>query len=243
MSLTEDAIERIKGMIVAGELRPGDRLPIEPELAAHLGLSRNSLREATRALVALNILESRQGAGTFVTSLEPGLLFRSVNFVLSLQSKDSSLEFLEVRRLLETEAAGRAATRVSDADVARMRELNAQVREIAAQPEFDTAAFLRVDEELHQLFAERSGNAALAAMVGLVGGRTGHARVIRVVVNPGTAEQAVAEHDAVIDALALHDPERARVRMASHIQNLEDWVASDSPDEVWPPAAAPATES
>jgi DNA-binding FadR family transcriptional regulator len=234
VSLTEDAIERIKGMIMTGELRPGDRLPIEPELAARLGLSRNSLREATRALVALNVLESRQGAGTFVTSLEPDLLFRSVNFVLSLQSKETSLQFLEVRRLLETEAAARAAVRVTEPDIVRMRELNVRVREIAAQPDLDTSAFLQVDEELHQLFAERSGNAALAAMVGLVGGRTSHARVIRVVVNPPIAEQAIAEHDAIIDALGQHDPERARVRMATHIQNLEDWVARDSPDDIWP---------
>src|SRR5262245_48960983 len=74
MAVTDEAIEKIKGMIVSGALRPGDRLPKESELAADLGLSRNSLREAVRALSLIRILDVRQGDGTYVTSLDPQLL-------------------------------------------------------------------------------------------------------------------------------------------------------------------------
>jgi GntR family transcriptional repressor for pyruvate dehydrogenase complex len=78
MAVTDEAIEKIKGMIVSGSLRPGDRLPKESELAAELGLSRNSLREAVRALSLIRILDVRQGDGTYVTSLDPQLLLEAL---------------------------------------------------------------------------------------------------------------------------------------------------------------------
>src|SRR3954464_11768538 len=74
MALTDEAIEKIRAMITSGELRPGDRLPSEPELGAQLGLSRSSLREAVKALSLINVLDVRRGDGTYVTSLDPGLL-------------------------------------------------------------------------------------------------------------------------------------------------------------------------
>ncbi|MFE6855413.1 FadR/GntR family transcriptional regulator, partial [Streptomyces sp. NPDC057674] len=82
MAVTDEAIGKIKEMIVSGALRPGDRLPKEADLAAALGLSRNSLREAVKALSLLNILDVRQGDGTYVSSLEPPLLLEAVSFVL-----------------------------------------------------------------------------------------------------------------------------------------------------------------
>ena len=79
MALTDEAIERIKEMIVSGELRPGDRLPKEADLATRLGLSRNSLREAVRALSLVRVLDVRQGDGTYVTSLRPELLLDALD--------------------------------------------------------------------------------------------------------------------------------------------------------------------
>src|SRR5690242_3473316 len=73
-AVAKEAIDTIKELIVAGEVSPGQRLPAERELAARLGVSRPSLREAIRALIALNILESRHGEGTFVSSLHPEIL-------------------------------------------------------------------------------------------------------------------------------------------------------------------------
>ena len=71
MALTDQAIAKIKDLIVTGEFAPGARLPKEQELAEQLGLSRNSLREAVRALTLVGVLEPRQGDGTYVTSLSP----------------------------------------------------------------------------------------------------------------------------------------------------------------------------
>ena len=94
MAVTDEAIEKIKGMIVSGALRPGDRLPKESELASELGLSRNSLREAVRALSLIRILDVRQGDGTYVTSLDPQLLLEALSFVVDFHRDDTVLEFL-----------------------------------------------------------------------------------------------------------------------------------------------------
>jgi len=123
MAVTDAAIDRIKQMIVAGELQPGDRLPREADLASRLGLSRNSLREAVKALALIRVLEVRQGDGTYVTSLDPPLLMETLGFVLDLHQDASVLEFFEVRRILEPAAAARAALRMPDDEIAGMRAL------------------------------------------------------------------------------------------------------------------------
>ena len=121
MALTDEAIEKIKSMIVAGDLRPGDRLPREADLAERLGLSRNSLREAVKALSLIHVLDVRQGDGTYVTSLAPGLLLDALSFVVEFHRDDTVLEFLEVRRILEPAATAMAAQRMTDDDIAGLR--------------------------------------------------------------------------------------------------------------------------
>ena len=74
MRVTDDAITSIRHMILTGELAPGDRLPPEADLAANLGLSRTSLREAVRALTVLGVIDTRQGDGSYITGLGPELL-------------------------------------------------------------------------------------------------------------------------------------------------------------------------
>src|SRR3981189_1967029 len=120
-SVTDDAIDKIRELIVSGSWGPGDRLPKESELAAQLGLSRNSLREAVRALSQLRVLEVRQGDGTYVTSLEPELLLESTSFVSHLLVGESALELFEVRRLLEGAAAALAAARIDEAGKEALR--------------------------------------------------------------------------------------------------------------------------
>src|SRR5438034_4119557 len=113
-SVTEHAIDKIRERIVSGALGAGDRLPKESELAAELGISRNSLREAVRALSQLRVLEVRQGDGTYVSSLEPGLLLESTGFVSHLLLGEGAVALYEVRRILEAAAASLAAARIDE---------------------------------------------------------------------------------------------------------------------------------
>ena len=92
--------------IQSGELPPGSRLPPEQQLAAELGLSRNIMREAVKALVVARVLDVRRGDGTYVTSLEPRLLLEGLGFAVELLQGDTLLELIEVRRLFEPAATG-----------------------------------------------------------------------------------------------------------------------------------------
>src|SRR5947199_3123553 len=120
MPVTDVAIDKIKEMIVSGELAPGDRLPKEAELAQRLGLSRSSLREAVKALCLIRVLDVRQGDGTYVTSLEPNLLLDAMTFVVDFHRDDTVLDFLVVRRILEPAATAMAALHMSDEDIAEL---------------------------------------------------------------------------------------------------------------------------
>src|ERR1700760_3635378 len=113
--VTEDAIETIRDLIATGQWGPGTRLPREVDLAKQLGLSRNSLREAVRALSLVRVLEVRQGDGTYVSSLEPDLLLgATTRFATPLLRGKTVLELFEVRRLLEPAAAALAAERMDE---------------------------------------------------------------------------------------------------------------------------------
>src|SRR5713101_6797708 len=113
--VTHDAIESIRELIASGEWGPGTRLPREADLAAQLGLSRNSLREAVRALSLARVLEVRQGDGTYVSSLEPGELLEPTLSATHLLQDHTVIELFEVRRMLEPSAAALASVRMDDA--------------------------------------------------------------------------------------------------------------------------------
>src|SRR5579864_6030377 len=121
VGVTHDAITSIRELIASGEWGPGTRLPREADLAKQLGLSRNSLREAVRALALARVLEVRQGDGTYVSSLEPGELFEPTLSAMNLLRGRTVFELFEVRRLLEPEAAGLAALRADATMKERLR--------------------------------------------------------------------------------------------------------------------------
>jgi GntR family transcriptional repressor for pyruvate dehydrogenase complex len=114
LPLTDQAIAKIKDLIISGELSAGAKLPREQDLAASLGLSRNSLREAVRALTLVGVLDTRVGDGTYVTSLDAEVLLTGMAFVSDLLEGKTLLEVHQVRRILEPVATGMAASRITD---------------------------------------------------------------------------------------------------------------------------------
>jgi GntR family transcriptional regulator, transcriptional repressor for pyruvate dehydrogenase complex len=219
MSVTDEAIEKIKEMIISGALRPGDRLPREADLAQRLGLSRSSLREAVRALSLVRILDVRQGDGTYVTSLDAALLLDALSFVVELHQDQSVLELLEARRLLEAEAAALAAVRIAPEQVAELRAL------IAAMPGCSgVEEFVENDLGFHRTIAEAAGNGVLAKLLESLSGRTIRARIWRAITQSGAIDRTVAEHQAICDAIEQQSPELARAWMSVHIASVEAWL-------------------
>jgi DNA-binding FadR family transcriptional regulator len=221
VALTDEAIEKIKSMIVSGALRPGARLPKEADLAADLGLSRSSLREAVRALSLVNILDVRRGDGTYVTSLKPPLLLEALTFIVDFHRDDSVLEFLQVRRILEPAAVAMAAERISAEQGGALRAVLD-----AAGPDLEVPELVANDLEFHRQIAAASGNSVLCALLETLSGPTTRARVWRGLTQQGAAERTLAEHRAILDALVGHDPEAARSWATVHIASVEQWLAS-----------------
>ena len=219
MALTDEAILRIKEMIVSGQLRPGDKLPREPDLADQLGLSRNSLREAVRALALVNILDVRQGDGTYVTSLNADLLLDALTFVVDFHQDDSVLEFLRVRRILEPEAASMAAVRITPEEVTALQD-------VIDSCSLDSSAeeFQEHDVEFHRLLGSASGNSVLASLIEGLSGPTNRARMWRGRTESGAQERTLREHQEILDAVAAHEPGLSSVRMVLHVAGVEFWV-------------------
>jgi GntR family transcriptional repressor for pyruvate dehydrogenase complex len=206
-------------MIVSGELAPGARLPTEKELSEQLGLSRNSLREAVKALEMIRILDVRQGDGTYVTSLEPHLLLDAMSFVVDLHQDKSVLEILEVRRVLETYAAGVAAVHISAGQIEQLEALLASVGESTG-----VEALVRHDMEFHTVIAQSAGSAYLTSLLAGLSSSTVRARVWRGLTEAKSVARTLAEHRAILDALASHDADAARAWVTVHIGGVESWL-------------------
>src|SRR3954453_11012595 len=100
MALPDEAIQQIRELIRSGALPPGARLPPEAKLAAQLGISRNSMREAVRALQLARVLDARPGDGTYVTSLAPELLLEGLGSAIDLLQDDTLLDIMQIRVML-----------------------------------------------------------------------------------------------------------------------------------------------
>lgn len=223
-SQTDVVVHGIKTMITSGELTAGSRLPIEKDLAARLGVSRGSLREGVRALALMGVLETRQGDGTYVTSLDPTLLLAPMGFMIDLQAPASVAHLQSVRRVLETEAVALAAMRIGDEELAQMEALLQGLEPALAQGDIDSEAAMDVDINFHRVIARASGNPALEALIEALASRTIRGRMWRAIKEQGAVQGAQAEHTAILAELKAHEPDRARIRMATHLLGVEEFL-------------------
>ncbi|MFE6996944.1 FadR/GntR family transcriptional regulator [Microbacterium sp. NPDC057659] len=220
MAVTDEAIEKIKAMIVSGELGPGDRLPPEKELAERLGLSRNSMREAVKALEVIRVLDVRRGDGTYVTSLEPHLLLEAITFVVDLHDDDSLLELFAVRRMLESQATGLAAGNATADEATKLQDEVASV-----DPETVTLDDLVAhDIRFHREIVRLTGNDYLASLIESLSSQTVRARVWRGLTEQNAVDRTLSEHRAIADAIAQHDSALATSLATAHIAGVERWL-------------------
>ncbi|MDX3380509.1 FadR family transcriptional regulator [Streptomyces sp. V2] len=218
-TVTQRAIERIKAMIAEGLLEPGQRLPTERDLAAQLGMSRSSMREAIRALTVLGVLEARHGSGIYVTALDAGDLLETFGVVADLSRGARLVELLEVRRVLESTATALAAARITDVQLAEVAEHLA-----AMNATDDPEVILAHDLAFHRAIAVAAGNETMAAILEGLSSRTFRARVWRGYEEEGAFDRTRREHAAIHRALTARDPEAARAAAAAHVGEVEEWL-------------------
>jgi GntR family transcriptional regulator, transcriptional repressor for pyruvate dehydrogenase complex len=210
-AVAQSAIATIKEMIVLGELRAGQRLPAERDLAAQLALSRPSLREAIRALIALNILESRQGEGTFVSSLDPELLSEPIDFMLQVND-DALISLSEARRVLEAGIAALAAERATDLELADLDDFVKEGRRNVN----DVEAFIEHDVEFHQRLRRLARSPVLARLLSSVSTLSMASRR-RAAQDAAIRARALANHQAMAKALRARDATTAEALMVAHL--------------------------
>lgn len=220
MSLTDKAIGRIRELIQSGELPAGSRLPSEPRLAAELGVSRNLMREAVKALVLARVLEIRRGDGTYVTSLEPGVLLEGLGSAIELLRGDTLLELTEVRRLFEPVATGLAATRISPVGLAKVEGHLAAMRDARD----DVELLNKHDAAFHRAVVSATGNQTLVSLLEGISSQTVRVRVWRGMVDGNVAERTLSEHEMIYQALATGDAALAQAAALMHVSTTEKWL-------------------
>lgn len=207
--LVDQVIDQLREAVTAGEWPIGHRIPTEPELSAQLGVGRNTVREAVRALAHTGILEVRQGDGTYVraTSEVSGAIRRLCGTELR--------EVLHVRRLLEVEGARLAATARTEEDLAELRVLLHRRDTDWEQGQVDD--FARSDAEFHQLVVRCGHNGLLLELYrGLMEAIT--ASVASTSDNPEHAEEI--RHRELVNAIEARDADRAAAEAAGFLDEL-----------------------
>lgn len=219
MALTDDAIAMIKAKIVSGVWNPGDRLPPEHELGEQLGISRNSLREAVKALAFLGVLDVRHGGGTYVTSLEPDILLTSLAFVTDMHDDRALREMFHIRRVLESHAAAEAARTATADEIQALRDELKTVDEIA-----QAADYLAHGAQFHRVLCDISGNRYLTALVTSLIARPLFDRATAEPLAHATVARTVHEHEAIVEAIASGDAARASELIEQHVAEIDYWV-------------------
>jgi DNA-binding FadR family transcriptional regulator len=212
--LVDRVVGEIQGQILDGGLPPGSMLPSERELCEQLGVSRTALREAVRMLVTKGLLETRPGVGTVVKQIGSDQISESIGFMLSQDKNLTLLHLHNVRRMLETEIAKLAARNANEANLARLREIMAEMEKALDDPE----EFSLLDAEFHRALADSTQNPLLGILLDSIRDLFLDI-IIQVQVRTHQVENTLPEHNRIIAEVANRQPERAAEAMRIHLEN------------------------
>ena len=222
--LRQSAAERVVTQLIdqvrSGNLKAGDRLPTEAEIARAFQVSRPVVREALRGLAILGVVETRQGGRCFVTDLPVSRLMAPLQFVVSLD--EASVDSLHHARLLiETDLISRTAARMTGDALARLEEMAEAGFELAGDP----LGFRLLDQEFHRTINRLGGNPFLEVVAQSFYELGMEYRRIATE-TPGVIERSAAEHRAIVEALKAGQPEAAASAMRAHLMSTHETTAA-----------------
>lgn len=220
-SIYEDIVLQIRAMIDRGELTPGDKLPPERKLAEMFSVSRNTVREAIKALAEQDILESRQGAGTFVRDVDADGFADS--FAGAIVRKQPRLkEVFEVRKMIEPEIAALAARNASPKEVGWLERVLVDQEEAIASGRPGS----EFDQLFHEVLAEATGNSVLKAMIAALHDELAESRAA-VLQSKERQEASLDAHKAIVDAVRSGHVMQAEKAMREHLEQVETIVFTE----------------
>ncbi|RKO65838.1 FadR/GntR family transcriptional regulator [Desulfofundulus salinus] len=215
-------VEELRAMIRQGRFKPGDRLPSEAELAKMFGVSRSPIREALSVLEAAGIIASRQGGGSYVRAMSGPSLLESV--ILEAMDYKQALHLLEVRQILETEAAALASERRDEEDLAAMEEALLKFKLVT---EDEGAIGDEEDFAFHRAVVVAAHNPVLIRIVDDISDLYRKCLSVTLAKNVGfrrKREQVFKEHAAIFEAIKEMQTNLARVQASVHLEKVKEKV-------------------
>jgi DNA-binding FadR family transcriptional regulator len=228
--------ENLRAFIMENDLAAGAALPPEGFLAKQLGVSRNSLREAIKALESVGILETRRGVGVFVRAFSFAPLLDNLAYGLGDRLRDVD-ELREIRRVLEVGLIDRIIGEISEEDIAALREVTERMRVKAERK----VSFAAEDQEFHQLLFRCHGNRTLTGLIDVFWQAFYKASDFANLTND-TPMATWRDHHEIVEAIAARDVVAARRRLDAHYHGIQD-VLELNRSGVRPPRAPATTEA
>ena len=222
--ISEEIVDQIKQLISKGELKPGDRIPSERELATMLGVSRPSVREAIMVLEAMGFLDSRQGGGTFVKALTESSIMDPLAKLVEQRDPELLRALAEVRMGLESWSAYLAGQRANAGDIAELHRLYAVMEKQASQGGWDPD----VDAEFHYAITAASHNSLQMHVLDSIHSifhTTIQVALKEFYQKEGHVQLLLTHHREIMEAIADHQPELARQKMMEHLKMVEEKMA------------------
>ena len=232
--LSDTITEQIERLIVDGELRPGDPLPAERDLATKLGVSRPTLREALLVLEGRGLVQAKRGGGFGITDITGPTITDPLVHLLQRYPSTAD-DVLELRHGLECVAAYFAAIRATDADAKRLREMSNTMRRRRAAR--DPLADADLDVDFHMAVAEASHNVALVhVMRGVFNLMRSNMMRSREVLyrQPGNVKLLDEQHVAIVKAIVARNAEAARDAANLHLSFIQTSLREASTEKAKP---------
>ena len=226
--LYEQVADYIEGLVSNGQLRPGDKLPPERELAETLRVARGVVREAVKVLAVRGLVTVKPGLGTFISEVSTDAISGHLDRFFRLGNQSHS-DLIELRQILEVEFAALAAQRAQAEDLTEMREA---VEEMDRN--FDDAeSYIDADQAFHLAIARAARNEMFPLLIEAVAGYLEASRLMIFKV-PGAPQRGQAWHRKLCDAIERHDAASARQAMRQHMTQVALDVQAADPIEPTP---------
>lgn len=233
ISLSQVVVDQILRLIDEGQLRPGDRMPSEAEMTRMLNVGRSSVREGLRGLSILGVIETSSGRATTISATAKSPLEHIRNSAMGTLRMRNLLDLLEVRESLEGQAAGLAAERASKQDLGAIRAAAGQVEKDVARGK----VYFQSNTAFHLAIATASRNRILEDSIRLLIGQVRDLRVKLMKALEDMPERDVAEHAAVVEAIAAGQPAAAQRAMITHIRSFVALASRSHPSNEARPRA------
>ena len=223
--LYEQIVEQIEQSVQRGDLKPGDQLPAERELAEQFGVSRTAVREAVKALREKGLVEAYPGKGTFITSGSSNPMRQSIDRMMRSAQADATSSLVEVREILEPEIAALAAVRATEENLNSLRESVAVMDAAKRDPD----AYIEADLDFHLELAEAAANPLILSLIDSIVGVLREQRM-RIFEVEGGPDRGQYHHKRILEAMEHQDAEGAREAMRAHLRQVREDSPSASKD-------------